>query len=163
MELLSTSEPIKYISLQQAKAYIDKIDFSMIINKMVTRDDWLEDEAQAVCKMYRNYLFLLKKYKDKFEVPPSEEIDEFWHQHILDTRKYHADCEAIFGGYLHHKPEYIFDKYNSLNKSMNHLFHNTQKLYFAEFGNTIIKCKKNGFNYLVQICIVKPIKKLLIK
>jgi hypothetical protein len=31
-------------------------------------------------------------------------VDEFWHQHILDTRAYRADCEAIFGRFLEHFP-----------------------------------------------------------
>jgi hypothetical protein len=34
----------------------------------------------------------------------SPEIDDIWHQHVLDTRKYHADCQHLFGFYLHHVP-----------------------------------------------------------
>lgn len=154
MELLSIHEPIKYISLQQAKTYIDQIDFSMIINKMVTRDDWLEDEAQAVCKMYRNYLFLLKKYKDKFELPPSEEIDEFWHQHILDTRKYHVDCEAIFGKYLHHYPYLGVDERTDM-KYLNNAFEKTLELYELEFGETIKNVRKGWVKYLIHLFINK--------
>ena len=32
------------------------------------------------------------------------DVDEFWHQHILDTRKYRDDCENIFGHYMDHTP-----------------------------------------------------------
>lgn len=159
MELLHPHEPIKYISLQQAKAYIDNIDFSMIINKMVTRDDWLEDEALAVCKMYRNYLFLQKKYKDQFELPPSEEIDEFWHQHILDTKKYHIDCEAIFGKYLHHYPYLGVDDRTDL-KYLNNAFEKTQELYEKEFGEKIKNVRKGWFFYLMHLLIFKPFKRV---
>ncbi len=161
MELLSVNEPIKYISLQQAKAYIDNIDFSMIINKMVTRDDWLEDEVNAVCKMYRNYLFLQKKYKDQYELPPSEEIDEFWHQHILDTKKYHADCEAIFGKYLHHYPYFGADERTDsiyLNKS----FGKIQELYEKEFGEKIKIVRKSWLSYLMYRLNLKVRKKITI-
>lgn len=159
MELLSTNEPIKYITLQQAKTYINNIDFSMIINKMVNRDDWLEDEVQAVCKMYRNYLFLQKKYKDKFELPPSEEIDEFWHQHILDTQKYHADCEAIFGKYLHHYPYFGADERTDL-KYLNNAFETTQELYEKEFGERIKNVRKSWLSYLLHLLIYKPLKRV---
>jgi hypothetical protein len=33
-----------------------------------------------------------------------EDVDTFWHYHILDTRKYAADCQAVFGQFLHHFP-----------------------------------------------------------
>lgn len=35
---------------------------------------------------------------------PTHVVDIFWHTHILFTRKYFKDCEAIFGQYLHHEP-----------------------------------------------------------
>jgi hypothetical protein len=31
-------------------------------------------------------------------------VDTFWHFHILDTVKYAADCERVFGYFLHHNP-----------------------------------------------------------
>lgn len=160
MELLYTYEPIKYISLRQAKSYIDNIDFSMIINKMVARDDWLEDEALAVCKMYRNYLFLQKKYKDQFELPPSEEIDEFWHQHIFDTKKYHTDCEAIFGKYLHHYPYLGADDITDL-KYLNNAFEKTQELYEKKFDKKIQNVRKGWLFYLMHLLIFKPFKRVI--
>lgn len=35
---------------------------------------------------------------------PSKVIDEVWHAHILDTRRYAADCERVFGQFVHHYP-----------------------------------------------------------
>lgn len=35
---------------------------------------------------------------------PNKQIDEMWHEHILDTRKYSDDCQTVFGYYLHHTP-----------------------------------------------------------
>jgi hypothetical protein len=52
---------------------------------------------------YRKYLTIILD-NPEFDVSPSKCVDEFWHTHILDTRKYANDCEEIFGGYLHHIP-----------------------------------------------------------
>jgi len=52
---------------------------------------------------YRKFLALHLAFPEG-EIVPCRIVDEFWHQHILDTRAYHEDCDAIFGGYLHHFP-----------------------------------------------------------
>ena len=49
---------------------------------------------------YRKFLALHLAFPEG-EIVPCRIVDEFWHQHILDTRAYHEDCDAIFGGYLH--------------------------------------------------------------
>ena len=36
---------------------------------------------------------------------PSREVDEAWHEFILDTREYSGFCAAAFGEYLHHTPD----------------------------------------------------------
>jgi hypothetical protein len=52
---------------------------------------------------YRKFLALHLALPDA-EIVPCRLVDEFWHQHILDTHAYHQDCDAIFGSYLHHFP-----------------------------------------------------------
>lgn len=52
---------------------------------------------------YRKFLALHLAHPGE-EIVPCRIVDEFWHQHILDTRAYHDDCDAIFGSYLHHFP-----------------------------------------------------------
>ncbi|MFN9638306.1 MAG: glycine-rich domain-containing protein [Synechococcaceae cyanobacterium] len=37
-------------------------------------------------------------------LPPSRPLDLFWHEHLLDTRAYFADCDQVAGHYLHHLP-----------------------------------------------------------
>lgn len=39
-----------------------------------------------------------------YQLIPNGDIDRFWHEHILDTRRYVADCTELFGGFLHHYP-----------------------------------------------------------
>ncbi len=37
-------------------------------------------------------------------VIPTGDVDEVWHLHILDTRKYLIDCHEAFGRFIHHTP-----------------------------------------------------------
>ncbi len=36
-----------------------------------------------------------------------DDLDQFWHQHILDTPKYAADCNRLFGRMIHHNPHVV--------------------------------------------------------
>ncbi len=60
-------------------------------------------------------------------------VDKFWHQHILDTRKYAEDCERIFGFFFHHFPYFGMrgaeDKAN-----LDSCFTETNELFVQEFG-----------------------------
>jgi hypothetical protein len=38
------------------------------------------------------------------QLAPLVDVDTFWHYHILDTKKYAADCQLVFGYFLHHYP-----------------------------------------------------------
>lgn len=84
---------------------IDELDFSRIKAKLMYRREGVValrriERAEAG---YRQFLKLAAKYPDA-PIVPSEEVDEFWHMHILDTQRYGADCERIFGYMIHHDP-----------------------------------------------------------
>ena len=64
-------------------------------------DTWLP--IHKVMSFYRAFLVLNALYPQERIVPPKE-VDEFWHAHILDTKKYADDCEAVFGYFFHHYP-----------------------------------------------------------
>lgn len=59
--------------------------------------------ADQLITAYRCYLKLCAWYPGE-PVVPSKAIDEAWHAHILDTAKYAADTETVFGYFLHHFP-----------------------------------------------------------
>ncbi|SRR5579883_133531 len=138
-------------TIEEAIDYIYKIDFSMIINKMV-QSGWARSTAEALSHEYRNFLFLQKKYafQTQIALPPSEELDEFWHNHILDTHKYIHDCKMIFGEYLHHYPYFGIDD-KSDQKDLANAFENTQKYYFAEFKKEMPKITHRFSLVLVAI------------
>ena len=94
---------------EQAKQYISEIDFTMVKFKLTHAtlgSGWSLGKANRVEREYRNYLTLLltQLTGDDVLLPPSHDVDEFWHNHILDTRAYVRDCSKIFGRYLHHFP-----------------------------------------------------------
>jgi hypothetical protein len=64
---------------------------------------WSPERANAVELEYRRFLCLVKKFPNE-PIAPVVDVDEFWHYHILDTRKYADDCEQVFGYFLHHFP-----------------------------------------------------------
>lgn len=85
---------------------IDDLDLNQIIVKSMHKNSgygWEQELAEEVAVMYRAFLFLCKTYPEE-TIVPIKEVDEFWHLHILDTQKYHKDCQNIFGYYLHHFP-----------------------------------------------------------
>lgn len=152
MHLIARNECPQFdtVSLDQAKSYIYSIDFSSIINRLVKYSGWNRSEALTICDFYRNYLFLNKKHAEQYDyLPPSEEIDEFWHEHILDTQKYHTDCQVIFGKYLHHIPNSQSDSLSDM-ADINKAFQVTQELHFQEFGYYIYGFKKSWLKSLTS-------------
>ena len=58
------------------------------------------DEAIAEFRKYLTLIALGHRGLGMISV----EVDEIWHTFILFTHDYADFCEAVFGGYLHHKP-----------------------------------------------------------
>ncbi len=61
-------------------------------------------EAGESIQAYRQFL------QDRLDNPhqigrPSRTADKAWHAHILHTKKYAADCQTVFGYFLHHTPK----------------------------------------------------------
>ncbi|KQV91385.1 hypothetical protein ASD15_05000 [Massilia sp. Root351] len=66
-------------------------------------EGWTLDRANAIEFEYRRFLILMKKFPHE-QTAPLVDVDTFWHYHILDTMKYAADCDTVFGYFLHHFP-----------------------------------------------------------
>ena len=66
-------------------------------------EGWSLEKANAVEFEYRRFLILMKQFPQE-ETAPLMDVDTFWHYHILDTMKYAADCDRVFGYFLHHYP-----------------------------------------------------------
>ena len=85
---------------------IAALDLEPIKVKLMHKESgegWTLERANAVEFEYRRFLVLMKKFPDE-QTAPLVDVDTFWHYHILDTMKYAADCDAVFGHFLHHVP-----------------------------------------------------------
>lgn len=129
---LSTQEVSRPLTL------IDQLDLGPIKFKLVVGDDgpkWSAAQAQLAETWYKRFLILNLKYP-KSVIVPNKIIDQFWHQHILDTRKYAQDCESAFGAFLHHFPYFgIRNAEDATN--LKHTFEQTKDLFEREFGESL--------------------------
>lgn len=125
------------IDLRQAQQYLDQLDLSYIVDSMCATSyalpRWLPSEAEQCAKLYKNFLWLCKKYGSGALVP-TRQIDEFWHNHILYTRNYQRDCQQIFGAYLHHEPS----SPDADPKGLIQAFSHTKALYLSEFNQPLV-------------------------
>jgi len=89
--------------LFDAVMQLDLEPIKMKLMHAASGEGWSLEKANAVEKEYRRFLCLMKMYPDE-DTAPLVDVDTFWHYHILDTMKYAADCERVFGYFLHHYP-----------------------------------------------------------
>ena len=85
---------------------ITELDLEPIKVKLMHEESgegWSLERANAVEFEYRRFLYLMKKFPQE-QTAPLQDVDTFWHYHILDTLKYATDCQAVFGYFLHHFP-----------------------------------------------------------
>jgi len=85
---------------------------------------------------YRRLLALILLFPDETPVV-NKILDDYWHAHILDTRKYAADCEMIFGHFLHHYPYFGMGDEEDRQRQREG-FALTQQLWEESFGFPMI-------------------------
>jgi len=124
--------------LEQVIAAIQALDLEPVKLRVMDPklgEGWSREYAESIEQAYKNYLTMLAKYPDDAEdILLSEDVDEFWHTHILQTIKYTEDCERVFGKYLHHAPHIGEVTPADLEKRIA-LAEKTRRLYQGEFGN----------------------------
>lgn len=131
--------------LAEAKRIIYSVDLTSTLERLVKVDGWLHYQAIEAIRQYRNYLFLRKKYPNE-KLPPSYEIDEAWHAHILHTKEYRDFCKKVFydreDKYLDHWP-HIANADSGL--ALKQAYETTKKLYRKEFNEVMHKILRKGF------------------
>ena len=81
------------------------LDLSILERRLVRRFGWFPRKARLGVASYKRFLHCCQIARGEGErLTPSEAVDEVWHYHVLDTRRYHEDCQRLFGQYLHHTP-----------------------------------------------------------
>lgn len=126
------------ILAEKQSIFIDdimKLDLEMIKLKLQDSEEgagWTIELCNEVEIEYKRFLSLKRSYPDS-EIVPNKLVDRFWHQHILDTSKYHADCLDLFGYFVHHYPYFGMNGEADYQNLCN-AFEETKELYKLHFG-----------------------------
>ncbi|MBI2509778.1 MAG: hypothetical protein HYV99_07405 [Betaproteobacteria bacterium] len=98
-------------------------------------EGWTREYADSIEVAYKHYLTMLVKYQDHAEdILLAEDVDEFWHTHILQTMKYAEDCQNVFGNFLHHEP-HVGERTAADLEKRAAMAERTRGLYAREFGD----------------------------
>jgi len=87
-------------------ARLQQIDWRPIAFKLTDSTHglgWPIDRAAQAIQGYLQFLKAIDQHPTAALVP-SRDVDEVWHCHLLDTHKYAADCQWLFGRFIHHNP-----------------------------------------------------------
>ena len=122
---------IPYESFQK-DLNLEPIKFSLAVRE--EGPGWSVDKIEMVENWYRRFLYLVHLYPEQ-SIVPTKDIDLFWHTHILDTEKYMADCETLFGKYFHHFP-YFGMRGEKDRMRLDEAIDETEGLYQKIFGES---------------------------
>src|SRR5258708_17888782 len=121
---------------------VNRIDLSAI-NKVLQHmnaDFWSDQVIAETEASYRRLLALNVLYPSE-QIVVNKILDDYWHQHILDTRKYAEDCQTIFGYFLHHDPYFGIDGEEDRQRNRE-AFAVTQQLWEDAFGEPMVSATK---------------------
>jgi hypothetical protein len=131
---LAVKQTVDPKNIDEAKSRIDMLDLDCIKVKLMDSDEgegWDRETVERLDREYRRFLFLTVTRPES--IVPSKEVDAFWHAHILDTQKYAADCEHMFGFFVHHFP-YFGMRGDEDAQNLKHAFASTQTIYEEVYG-----------------------------
>lgn len=117
---------------------IQQLDLGPIAYKLMhpeTGTGLTYSQVHRALSRYLMFLGLIYLYPN-VPLAPSQEIDQVWHQHILDTSKYAADCQMLFGRFIHHFP-YFGIRDQGDREQLNAAFAQTEALFQKHFGITL--------------------------
>jgi hypothetical protein len=143
-----TPEQIRFLESRGIDPRVAALDLSMVKMKLQDPEEgkgWTAEQCDEAEVEYKRFLTLNLLHPRS--IVPTTTMDTFWHYHILDTRAYHRDSEAIFGGYFHHFP-YFGMRGEEDAQDLDQSFQNTMRLYAEAFGEAIVSdlsgsCKRD--------------------
>jgi hypothetical protein len=121
---------------------IASLNLETIKNKLMDAESgegWSRAKADAMEIEYRRFLHLMHAFPDE-AASPTKAVDTFWHYHILDTQKYAADCDAVFGCFMHHNPNAGEDGAAGVARTGVRM----QQLYETTFGEAYLRADVYG-------------------
>jgi len=130
---LEEGEFVSQVKIDNAIVLVNSLDFEQMNNKLTEYYGWAKEDVILMNDYYKKWLAIHICYPD-LATAPNVKLDEYWHMHILDTKKYFEDCQFIFGYYLHHYPYFgLENDKDNLDKG----FELTKKLFKHHFGHDL--------------------------
>lgn len=123
------------VSVEDRVARALSLDLSPIMFKLTQGEEKSpinRDNVEQVENKYKRFL-CLHLMNPTAKIVPDKLVDAFWHAHILDTSKYAADCDHVFGYFLHHFP-YFGLRGEQDAHDLRDAFATTKQLYETSFG-----------------------------
>jgi hypothetical protein len=111
------------------------LDLSMVRLKLAKPEEgqgWTPDQLDLAEGEYRKFLALCIAHP-KETIVPCRLVDQFWHQHILDTSAYREDCQRLFGFFYDHYPYFGLNGPDDA-ASLEAAYEVTLNLYELNFG-----------------------------
>ncbi len=122
------------ISFEEFNRGLDLEPIKFSLAQVEEGPGWSVNKAEMLETWYRRFLYLVRLCPEKVIVP-TKDIDTFWHTHILDTQKYMADCEVLFGRYFHHFP-YFGRRGDEDRRNLEKAFSETDELFLKHFADS---------------------------
>jgi hypothetical protein len=91
---------------------LQALDLTQIENRLLHKHGWCTERIVEAIAGYRQFLYFTQMFSEP--ISPTADIDSVWHEHLLHTRKYMADCQELFGDFLHHTPKPVTAMTSSL-------------------------------------------------
>lgn len=140
--------------LKSVSNAVEALDLEAVKTRLMNAangEGWDKEKAEGVEREYRRFLCMSKMYPDA-ELAPYEDVDMFWHYHILDTVKYAADCNQAFGHFLHHSPRADANGDEADTQRRSESGKRMGMLYEATFGEAD-PGTRDGASQTVSLCI----------
>lgn len=113
--------------MDEAIQKIDDLNLYQVREKIIKEEGWTIERCAKAEQQYRQFLKLMVLVPST-PLVPTPDVDEVWHTHILFTRKYHRDCQEVFGKYIHHNPS------EGDGSELHEAFQETTRLFLVHFG-----------------------------
>jgi len=104
-------------------------DYVFLKNRVMVENDWTQARAEGAIVEYLRFMQLLAE-APRMELVASSDIDEVWHEHLIDTQNYAVDSQQLWGRFLHHRRARTLDEFGEIPVS----YAKTKLVYEQRFG-----------------------------
>ena len=77
------------------------------------RFGWSNETCQRILAAYREFMELKRQHADwnaTVLVPPTNDVDRMWHEHILDVQHYVKACNDYCGNLIGYNPDVVLNR-----------------------------------------------------